>query len=249
MHAVRRGRRVARTAPFSGEVVAAMRENTLELTIEATHRSLASRLDEATTRARPRSRPRDAFARTDAFLAATSRHLAAVDAVLVPVARRRLDDGATRTHDYLHQARLLEMSLAQLKARLYGEAHAVHVPWRQVWSDVRRQLSRHNRLERGLVLDLADRLSPDERDQLAQAVYRSEVRGPTRPHPYTPHQGMPGLIARRLWALADRFWDAAEGRVIPEPVRPHPHPEKHDSLIAQYVLGLGKPAYAQPATR
>ena len=35
-------------------------------------------------------------------------------------------------------------------------------------------------------------------------------------------------------ALADRFWDAAEGRVIPEPVRPRPH--KHDSLMAQYLV-------------
>ena len=37
-----------------------------------------------------------------------------------------------------------------------------------------------------------------------------------------------------MWALADRFWDAAEGRVIPEPV--HPRPRRHDSLIAQYLV-------------
>ena len=41
-------------------------------------------------------------------------------------------------------------------------------------------------------------------------------------------------MARRIWALADRFWDAAEGRVIPDPVHPAPH--RHDSLLAQYLV-------------
>ena len=40
-----------------------------------------------------------------------------------------------------------------------------------------------------------------------------ECHGPTRPHPHTPHTGLLALVARRMWAIADRFWDAAEGRV------------------------------------
>ena len=43
-----------------------------------------------------------------------------------------------------------------------------------------------------------------------------------------------GLAARRMWAYADRFWDTAEGRVIPAPVAPRPH--RHDSLLAQYLV-------------
>jgi hypothetical protein len=37
-----------------------------------------------------------------------------------------------------------------------------------------------------------------------------------------------------MWALADRFWDAAEGRVIPDLVPPRAR--RHDSLIAQYLV-------------
>lgn len=211
-----------------------MRGNSLEQTIDATHRSLAARLAEATARTTLRGHPRDTYARTDAFLAATSRHLAAVDTALLPLARRGLAEGTSQVHEYLQQARRLEHALALLKARLYGEAHAIHVSWPRVWTGVRRQLTRHNRLERQLVEDLSELLTPDERDELAQKVYWAEVNAPTRPHPNTPHQGLAGLVARRLWALADRFWDTAEGRVVPEPVKPATH--KHDSLMAQYLV-------------
>jgi hypothetical protein len=37
-----------------------------------------------------------------------------------------------------------------------------------------------------------------------------------------------------MWALADRFWDDAEGRVIPAPVQAHAR--RHDSLIGQYLV-------------
>jgi len=70
---------------------------------------------------------------------------------------------------------------------------------------------------------------------LARQVFVAEIHGPTRPHPNTPHTGLLGLGARRIWAMADRFWDNAEGRVIPEPIRPSPH--RHDSLLAQYLVG------------
>jgi hypothetical protein len=211
-----------------------MRGDSLLITIDATHQSLNRRFEEATARTTALGQPRDTYARTDTFMAATSRHLSAVDAVLLPIAKRRLANGSGRVHEYLHQARVLERSMSLLKARLYGEAHAIHVKWPRLWTDVRRQLSRHNMLERQLVVDLSEVLSEEERDQLAQSVYRSEVKGPTRPHPYTPHTGVMGMVARRMWAVADRFWDTAEGRIIPEPVKPPAH--KHDSLIAQYLV-------------
>lgn len=221
-----------------------MRGGSLALTIDATHQSLEDRLRDATARTTVLGQPRDTYARTDAFLAATSRHLAAVDSAVLPMVRRRLPDGSSRVHEYLQQARRLEHSLAMLKARLYGEAHAVHASWPRVWTEVRRQLTRHNKMERALVEALIEELSPEERDDLAQSVYRSEIKAPTRPHPYTPHTGMAGLIARRLWAVADRFWDTAEGRVIPDPVRPRAH--KADSLMAQYMLGI--PHFDEKAT-
>jgi hypothetical protein len=211
-----------------------MRASPLALTIDATHTSLEQRLRDATGHTDPRGQPRDAYARTDAFLAAASRHLAAIDDVLLPLVRRHLPDGPRRARDYLQGARELEQALALLKGRLYGEAHAVRVPWPTVWSDVRRRLLSHNALEREVMDELIGRLD-DDHDDLALRVYRSEVKAPTRPHPFTPHTGVPGTLARRLWALADRFWDTAEGRIIPPPVRPRKH--RHDSLMVQYLMG------------
>lgn len=222
-----------------------MQASALQVTIEATHRSLEDRLRRATARTTGRGQPRDTYAYTDAFLAATSRHLAAVDDVVLRVARRRLTAGGARVHAYLHQARQLEMALGLVKARLYGEVHAVRLPWSQVWDDVQVQLSRHNEMERALVEDLLPHLQAHEHTELAERVYRSEVRAPTRPHPFTPHRGFAGGLARRLWAIADRFWDTAEGRIVPEPVRPHSKPHSHDSLIAQYLMA--EPHFDQSA--
>jgi hypothetical protein len=214
-----------------------MNATILDVLVEATHESLTQRLDEA-TRLRPSDgRIREDRARVNAFMAATSRHLAAVDAALVPEAVRRLPDGRQRANDYLHQARLLEQSLARLKARVYGEQHAAHLPWTEVWDGVRRQLAAHNEKELELTGALSATLDRESCENLADRVYRAELKAPTRAHPYLPHTGFLGLTARKVWAVADRFWDTAEGRVIPPPVRPRPKDHSHDSLLTQYLVG------------
>lgn len=213
-----------------------MHVNRLVITIEATHQSLVQRLETATQTVRL-SRPRERYARTDAFMAATSRHLAAVEEVLLPAARRRLSGGEERVREYLHEARLLEMALAVLKARLYGAVATSHIPWEEVWGDARRALTRHNELEVSLVHDLVGAVEEGETDALADAVYHAEVKAPTRSHPYLPHRGIVGLVARRIWAVADRFWDTVESRMVPKPVRPPSKEHAHDSLMAQYLVG------------
>ena len=203
---------------------------TLAMTVEATHRSLEERVSAA--RVPSPNRPRDT---PDAFLAATSRHLAAVEAVLVPRVRKRVPDGVLLSVEYLAAARALEQTLTLVKARLYGEAHAARLPWPRLWGVVQRQLSEHNRLELQLVDALIRYDDPDDIDALAQRVFDAETRAPTRPHPHLPHTGRASLVARRLWAVADSIWDRAEGRVIPAPVHPVPH--RHDSLLGQYLVG------------
>jgi hypothetical protein len=207
--------------------------DSLFLTVESTQRFLELRLEDA-RRPHREPGPRDGHAGTDAFLAATSRHLAAVEAVLVPAARRVLLHSDVTVKHYLTAARRLERTLALVKARLYGEAHAVTLSWPGLWSLVARQLAEHNVLESELVQLLTEYDDPDHLDGLARRIFDAETRGPTRPHPYLPHTGPWGLVARRLWAMADRFWDAAEGRTIPQPVRPLPR--RHDSLLWQYLV-------------
>ena len=214
-----------------------MNPTMMDVLVEATHESLRQRLDEATRPSRVPLPARENRARVNAFMAATSRHLAAVDEALVPEVARRLPDGHQRVKAYLHEAKLLEQALVRLKARLYGELHISHVPWAEVWDDVRRQLAAHNDKELELTHELTAVLDRQACQALADRVYRAELRAPTRAHPYLPHTGLLGLTARKVWAVADRFWDTAEGREIPPPVRPRPKDHSHDSLLSQYLVG------------
>jgi hypothetical protein len=209
--------------------------DSLAMTIAATQRSLEERLGEALGPHRDPHKPRDFQAAADTFLAATSRHVAAVEEVIVGEVQHCVPDHERLVTDYVEAARDLEQVLSLVKARLYGEVHAVHLAWPELWPRVRTRLDRHNRLEEEMLERLVGRDDPIRLDGLAQALFEAEVRAPTRPHPLLPHTGRKGHVARRIWAVADRFWDAAEGRVIPDPVKP---PERrHDSLLAQYLVG------------
>lgn len=209
-------------------------DDSLWASVQATHRSLEERLGEALAPHRDRQRPRDGYAATDSFLAATSRHVAAAEAVLVPHLRREVPDGEALARDYLAAARRLELTLSLLKARLYGEAHAVHLEWPDLWESVRVRLSDHNRLEDRLVEEVRRHSELPVLEPLAGRLHSAETRAPSRPHPRLPHSGPLSLVARRVWAVADRFWDTAEGRVVPAPVAPRPR--RHESLLAQYLL-------------
>jgi hypothetical protein len=213
----------------------------LDLAIAATHDVLGERLAAAIAShgpARPLTPSRGAYPDTDTFLASASPHLAAASAVLVPAACRALDDGDQRARDFVHQSKRLELSLSQVKAKLYGEAHAIHRSWSEVWGEVGREFATAMAMEKELVDDLHGLLTGDEMSALAQRVYRAELRAPTRPHPFLPHRGLAGRVARRIAHGVDHFWDSTEGRMLPEPVHPH----HRAGLMTHYLLGDPDPA-------
>jgi hypothetical protein len=218
--------------------------DSLVVTVEATQRSLEQRLGEALAPHRDPLRPRDHYAATDTFLAATSRHLAAVEAVLLAEVRHCVPEGKRLGHEYCEAARRLEMTLAHIKGRLYGDVYAARMSWPDLWHRAAADLEEHNRLERRMVKQLVRHADPTTLDGMARRVFDAEAHGPTRPHPRLPHVGLKATIARRIWTVADRFWDTAEGRVIPEPVRPAHH--RHDSLMAQYLVA--DPQFVADAT-
>jgi hypothetical protein len=218
----------------SWEVRAMTHGESLAMAIEATQRALEQRLRDAMAPHQDPLRPRDNYAATDTFVASASRHLAATEAVLVAQVRHTVPGGRKLSHDYLVGARRLEHALARVKGKLYGEAHKIHLTWPSLWAAARQCLDEHNRMETGLVEALLRHTDTVTVDGLARRIFDAETRGPTRPHPWTPHTGPLGATARRMWALADRFWDDAEGRVIPAPVPPPAR--RHDSLVAQYFV-------------
>lgn len=205
----------------------------LSSTVRHTHELLAARLDSASTMVRTPGEPRKAYEGIDTFLAVASKHLGAVDATLLPVARKGLPDGAQVVHDYLHAARELEVTLAHVKARAYGSTYEAGHHWDAVWADVREALARHRRAEEDLAAQLTGVLDAEALDDLTERLHRAETAAPTRPHPYTPHTGLPGLVARKVMRAVDSFWDMAEGRMVP--ARPG-RPRKRPGLLTQYLL-------------
>jgi hypothetical protein len=205
----------------------------LRSSVQHTHDNLAARLAGASTGVSTPGQPRKAYEAIDTFLAIASKHLSAVDAVLLPAARKRLPDGAHVVHDYLHAARHLEVVLAHVKARAYGSTFETGFHWDQVWADVRAALAEHRRSETDLADQLSQAMEPVGLDDLTERLHRAESSAPTRPHPYAPHTGLPGLVARKIMHAVDSFWDTAEGRMSPTPPRPQ---RKRPGLVAQYFL-------------
>ena len=196
-------------------------------------RKLAARAEQA----RPTDEdPRLHYGLTDTFSAVLCRHLAAVDDVLLPRARKELDHGHAEVRDYVRHARGLEHTLHLLKARLYGDATARHRTWPEVWNALDVWLDDHVSHEQALMHALAEHLTVEEAQQLAARLRGAEAHSPTRPHPYTPHTGVLGRLAHRIWARADSFWDDAEARIVPlrRPGRRH----AGDSLLSRYFTGI-----------
>jgi hypothetical protein len=206
----------------------------LRRSIQHTHEELADRLAVARAMGAPPGEPRQANERIDMFLATASKHLHAVDAVLLPPARKQVLDGGHLVHDYLRSAKDLEVVLAHVKAHEYGSVYESGYAWPGVWSDVRTAMWDHGRHEQVLGDRLTDALDDPQLDLISERLRNAELAAPSRPHPYTPHTGLLGLVARKVMHLADSFWDTVEGRTVPEPTL---RPKKPPGRLVQYVMG------------
>ncbi|WP_203336488.1 hypothetical protein [Nocardioides limicola] len=211
--------------------------------LRATHEVLVERMNTASERRATLQRPRDRYPATDTFLSSISRHVAALNEVLVPRAQRELPDGRERAKEFTRASKQLERALAQVKGKLYGSTYSVRRGWSDVWDDVQRRYNEFWEVERALARDLDAGTAPDDDHDPAEAVYRSELKAPTRPHPYVPHRGVLGQVARRVCVQVDHFWDTTEGRMIPAPIRHHDR--RSDGRMTQYLLAdphLDEPA-------
>jgi hypothetical protein len=204
----------------------------LSTNVELTHEVLAARLAHARSSRPTPDRPRDRFPATDRFLASTSRHVAAANAVLVPAVARRVPEGRQLAREFARQSRRLEAALAQAKGKLYGSTYSIRRPWTAVWDEVHDELEAWCALEEKLVARLP--ADEDVRRGLARRLFADESHAPSRPHPYLPHRGLAGRVARRVARGVDQFWDTAEGRMLPEPVHTATH--GRNGRMARYLL-------------
>jgi hypothetical protein len=221
----------------SGEATEALRSAAL-----GPHAHIEELLAQVSSSHPSNAEPRRVRELADTFMATISRHLAAVDGVLLPVARKCLPDGHDACAGYVAQARELEHALHAVKASLYGDVNARHLHNDDLLTEVRELLADHEERETALVDGVVSDLDGDELATLAERLHHSEEHAPTRPHPYTPHTGLLGRLVSRVWRVVDGFWDSAENRIIPRRVRP-PHPRRN-SLVTRYVMGA--PRFEEP---
>lgn len=198
----------------------------LHKAIDTAHRELAAQVEAAANGVQVHAPRREVMQTIDAFLIHACRHVGAVCDVILPAARHEFPRGDKRVRQYVHQARRLERAVARTKRRVYGESHISHEPWSEVWSHLGREFDQLTILEREIVADLTAGLDPNTRTALADRLVTAEASSPTRPHPNSLHTGRFAHLSRGLWTRADRFWDAAEGRVVSGAVKAFKAPAK-----------------------
>jgi hypothetical protein len=205
----------------------------LRHSVAHTHENLAAWLEGARAMAGTRDEPRKAYEDIDTFLAIASRHLGAVDAVLLPAVHRELTPAGKLIHEYVHAERELEVALTHIKAHAYGSTYESGFTWLEAWREVEESLARHRIIETALADALSEVLTPEALDDLAEALQAAEAKAPTRPHPWAPHTGVAGSVSRKVLHAVDAFWDTAEGRMAPEP---EPPAKPKPGLLWQYLL-------------
>jgi hypothetical protein len=201
----------------------------------ARHGILREKLAAARAAATGPSDPRSSCARCDDFLAALCAHLAAGEAAVQPVARRRLPDGAERVAAQLAVGRRLSRLMRRIEGGLYGDFFARGAAGSGAWEEMTRLLDRYAAAERELAERLDEVMDPAERAAAAASHQAAVDRAPTRPHPDSPRGARLGRVSNRFWFLADRALDVMDGRIVPRQRRPPRRPA--DGAWGQYLLG------------
>lgn len=198
--------------------------------VKSTHDGLVERLEQARHVPMEKATVRRGSPSIDGLLSRTSAHMHAVDEVLVPAAR--LAHAGEAMRDYRRASRRLGVSVAHAKAHEFGSSYERGVPWTVVWDELGQALAAERAAEEAMVSEM-ESADLGSFQALTDQMAKFESTAPSRPHPYLPHRGPMGHMMRRVMSPIDRWWDHAEGRFVPEVVRPH----RALGLIGQYVTG------------
>jgi hypothetical protein len=171
----------------------------------------------------------------DAEVATLSAHLATVEAVVHPVARRRLADARTVVTLQRRQARHLEQLMRLIEGRFYGDTHSGGLDVDRLQDVLMRDVAAYIHAERELVERLDATLTAQQRTVLVERYLAALRNAPTRPHPYVPHpRGLAGATFR-MCVVWDRALDLMDNRIVPgAPARRRTRPM---SRWGGYLLG------------
>jgi hypothetical protein len=183
----------------------------------------------------------------DSLVAVTwaSAHLAAVERVLYPVLARTLPDGRERIHAQVDIDHRLQNVLWLLDRLLTGDVHLRGASAQGLEDDLRRGLREHAEGERSLLASLQKVHGPEQQRELSERLNSALLRGPTRPHPHTPHGRLIGGLPFWFGGVVDRVRDTMDSRSVPTPHRtPVPRPM---TRWGAYALGSPSRAAGEPA--
>jgi hypothetical protein len=162
--------------------------------------------------AAPTARQVEAY---DAEISTLSGYLAVVEAVVYPVARRRVPGGHALVAAQLRAARRIERQMRLVQGRLYGDQASVALPVEDLQRDLTRLVSAYLDTEMTLAERLDTALPPEHRERLATAATTSLTHAPTRPHPYTPHFRGAAKLMLGVCSVWDRAFDVMDNRIVP----------------------------------
>lgn len=143
-------------------------------------------IGQLSTSARSATDPSGVVDVISAYLSVVSRHLAAVEATILPTARRQVADGRGRVAAYLRNARSLELAVRLLTARTRADVGGQSGRPEALWLEVDACMRAHVRLERDLVGELTRSLDRSGCAALSEDVHAAANHAPTRPHPLGP---------------------------------------------------------------
>lgn len=213
---------------------------TLTTMVEAAHEDAVrlvelSRDGDAAAAGGSPSDPRQALHASDAAVAAVSAHLSAMEAVVYPEMARRVPGGRARVAELGRLARRCSSVMRGIEQYVQGDlnhpAHSVA----SLRRDLAALLAEHAKTEDGLLRELTERLSENDRRLLLDRFADAMRHAPTRPHPHLGHGGIfGGSLAIRLLGSFDHLLDVMDAReVAGAPVRA-PAPA---GLWGWYLLG------------
>lgn len=212
-----------------------VRAHSVAHAVLAPHHEITELFTDARVAAPTQDDPRKPFAHCDTFLATLSRHLAAVEDIVFPEARRRMTRGPRLVAQHVRLTRGLELTMRALEGSFYGDSYYPADVRDLLWERMDQLLTMHDDAERSLVVTLSERLTQPEQRALIVKYGDAVETAPTRPHPYSPHSTWLSPAQHRLWAIADRAMDSMDNRIIPSArKRPRADPE---SLLSQYLTG------------
>jgi hypothetical protein len=186
----------------------------------------------AATRPRPGYEAEDIY---DAEVATLGGHLAAVEAVLYPVARRHLAGGRAAVAAQQRLARRIERLMRRIEGRFYGDAYAIDLEVEQLQDRLAQLVEVSRRTELDLARRLDRTLSTEHRAAVVHSLAAAMAHAPTRPHPYLPHSMGLGKLTFRMSALWDRALDVMDNRRVPG-TTPRRRPKRRLTLWDRYVL-------------